>query len=242
MLEVVPVPVLADNYVWLMHDQASRETVVVDPACAAPVLTAAAQRGWAITQIWNTHWHNDHVAGNVEIKAATGCRVSGPRDDEHPIPAVDETLAGGDAVGIGEIGGVVLSTPGHTRIHLSFYLPEAATLFTGDTLFALGCGRLFEGTAQEMFDNMQRLASLPSETRVYCAHEYTQANGRFALSLRPDDSELKERMRMIDATRALGAPTIPTTIAQERATNPFMLAESVATFAALRKAKDVFRV
>ncbi|KQX19636.1 MULTISPECIES: hydroxyacylglutathione hydrolase [unclassified Sphingomonas] len=241
MLEVVGVPVLADNYVWLMHDAASRETVVVDPAVDAPVLAAAALRGWRISQIWNTHWHDDHVGGNTGIKAATGCRIIAPDDPEHPIPGVDRIVGEGDRVGIGAFEGHVLSTPGHTKVHLTYHLPDAAILFTGDTLFALGCGRLFEGTAEQMFANMRRLAALPPDTAVYCAHEYTQSNARFAVTVEPDNATLAERSLAIDAARAAGRPTVPTTIAAERDTNPFLRAATVAAFASRRAAKDVFR-
>nr|WP_047168154.1 hydroxyacylglutathione hydrolase [Sphingomonas sp. Y57] len=241
MLEVVGVPVLADNYVWLMHDKASGETVVVDPAVDAAVLAAAASLGWRISQIWNTHWHDDHVAGNVGIKAATGCRIIAPDDPEHPIPGVDRIVGEGDRVGIGTFEGHVLSTPGHTRVHLAYHLPDVAILFTGDTLFALGCGRLFEGTPDQMFANMRRLAALPPETLIYCAHEYTQANARFAVTVEPGNAALMERVREIDTERAAGRPTVPTTIADERDTNPFLRASTVAEFASRRAAKDVFR-
>lgn len=241
MLEVVGVAVLADNYVWLMHDAASGETVVVDPTVDAPVLSAAAMRGWRITQIWNTHWHDDHVAGNIGIKAATGCRITAPDDPEHPIPAVDRIVGEGDRVRIGGFEGHVLSTPGHTAVHLTYHLPDASILFTGDTLFALGCGRLFEGTADQMFANLRRLAALPPETAVYCAHEYTQANARFAITVEPDNAKLAERMLAIDAARAAGRPTVPTSIAAERDTNPFLRAATVAEFASRRSAKDDFR-
>lgn len=241
MLEVGGVPVLADNYVWLMHDKASGETVVVDPAVDAAVLAAAASLGWRISQIWNTHWHDDHVAGNVGIKAATGCRIIAPDDPEHPIPGVDRIVGEGDRVGIGTFEGHVLSTPGHTRVHLAYHLPDVAILFTGDTLFALGCGRLFEGTPDQMFANMRRLAALPPETLIYCAHEYTQANARFAVTVEPGNAALMERVREIDTERAAGRPTVPTTIADERDTNPFLRASTVAEFASRRAAKDVFR-
>tara|TARA_R110000782_G_scaffold29959_2_gene74360 strand:- start:6547 stop:7275 length:729 start_codon:yes stop_codon:yes gene_type:complete len=241
VLEVAGVPVLSDNYVWLIHDAASGETVVVDPAVDAPVLSAAALRGWRITQIWNTHWHDDHVAGNIGIKAATDCRITAPDDRDHPIPAIDRIVGEGDRVGIGAFEGQVLSTPGHTTVHLTYHLPGAAILFPGDTLFALGCGRLFEGTADQMFANMQRLATLPPETVVYCAHEYTQDNARFAVTVEPDNVKLAERMLAIDAAREAGRPTVPFSIAAERDTNPFLRASNVAEFTSRRAAKDVFR-
>jgi hydroxyacylglutathione hydrolase len=170
-VEIVRIPVLSDNYVWLMHDAASGETVVIDPAVAEPVLEAAAERGWRITQIWNTHWHPDHVGGNAEIKAATNCSISGPTAEAERIPTLDHKVTGGDQVKIGKITADVIDVPAHTAGHIAYHLPSEKTVFVGDTLFAMGCGRLFEGTAEQMFDNMQRLAALPDETAVYCAHE-----------------------------------------------------------------------
>jgi hydroxyacylglutathione hydrolase len=239
-LEVVRVPVLSDNYVWLVHDPASGETVVVDPAVAEPVLAAAAARGWRISQIWNTHWHADHIGGNEGIKAATGAFVTGPAEQGR-IPTLDRTVGEGDAVRIGAIEAKVMAVPAHTSGHIAYHLPEAAMAFVGDTLFAMGCGRLFEGTAEQMFANMQRLAALPPETAVYCAHEYTQSNGRYARVAEPDNRDIAARMDAVDAARAAGEATVPTTIALERATNPFMRAASAAELAERRAAKDSFR-
>lgn len=239
-VDIVRVPVLSDNYVWLMHDPASRETVAVDPAVAEPVLDAAAGRGWTITQIWNTHWHPDHTGGNAAIKAATGAKVSAPAAEAAKIPTLDVALAEGDSVRIGAIEGRVMEVPAHTAGHIAIHLPTEEVVFTGDTLFAMGCGRLFEGTADQMFGNMQRLSALPPATRAYCAHEYTQSNGRYALVAEPDNAALRERMAEVDAARARGEATVPTTIALERATNPFMRAGSVEQFAERRAAKDVF--
>ncbi|WP_423606984.1 hydroxyacylglutathione hydrolase [Sphingomonas sp. MS122] len=241
MIEVVRIPALSDNYIWLAHDETSGETIVVDPAEAAPVLAAAQARGWTIDAIWNTHWHPDHTGGNAAIKEATGCTVIAPAAEAARIPTADRLVAEGDTVMLGDHAAMVLEVPAHTAGHIAYHLPDAAIVFVGDTLFAMGCGRLFEGTAEQMFGNMQRLAALPGETAVYCAHEYTQSNGRYALVAEPDNAALAERMAEVDRMRAQGLPTVPTTIALERATNPFMRAESVAQLAERRAAKDSFR-
>ena len=241
MIEVVRIPARQDNYIWMAHDVASGETVVIDPADAAPVLAEAAKRGWKIGQIWNTHWHGDHIGGNAEIKAATGCNITGPAAEAAKIPTLDVQVREGDRVRIGEFEAEVLEVPAHTAGHIAYYLPEAGIAFVGDTLFAMGCGRLFEGTPAQMFANMQCLAALPPETIVYCAHEYTQSNGRYALHVEPGNVALIDRMREIDALRARGEPTVPTTIALERATNPFMRAGSVEELAARRAEKDDFK-
>jgi hydroxyacylglutathione hydrolase len=241
VIEVVRIPAFEDNYIWLAHDDASGETIVVDPGDAAPVLAEADRRGWRIDQIWNTHWHGDHIGGNAAIKAATGCTITGPAAEAAKIRTLDRQVREGDTVRIGAIEARVLEVPAHTAGHIAYYVPEAEIAFVGDTLFAMGCGRLFEGTADQMWANMQRLAALPQETRIYCAHEYTQSNGRYALHVEPDNQALIERMRAVDAMRRRGEPTIPTTIALERATNPFMRAGSVAELARKRAEKDVFR-
>jgi len=241
MIEVVRIPARQDNYIWMAHDPASGETVVIDPADAAPVLAEADRRGWHIGQIWNTHWHGDHIGGNAGIKAATGCTITGPAAEAAKIPTLDVQVREGDRVRIGAFEAEVLEVPAHTAGHIAYYLPEAGIAFVGDTLFAMGCGRLFEGTPAQMFANMQLLAALPPETIVYCAHEYTQSNGRYALHVEPDNPALIERMREVDALRARGEPTVPTTIALERATNPFMRAHSVAELARRRTEKDYFK-
>lgn len=239
-IEIARVPVLKDNYVWLMHDEASEETVAVDPAVAGPVLDAAAERGWTITQIWNTHWHPDHIGGNREIKAATGCWVTGPAAEAGKIDTLDMPVRDGDSVALGDIRAEVWDVPAHTAGHIAYYLPAEDIIFVGDTLFAMGCGRLFEGTADQMFANMRRFAALDGETRAYCAHEYTLSNGRFALSVDSGNADLAERMVKVTAMRERGEATVPTTIALERATNPFMRADSVEGLARLRTAKDNF--
>lgn len=241
MVEIVRIPALSDNYIWLVHDTASGETMVVDPAEAEPVLAEAEARGWRITQIWNTHWHPDHTGGNAAIKAATGCRVTAPAAEADRIPTLDRAVAEGDRVSLGAIEAVVMEVPAHTAGHIAYHLPSEELIFVGDTLFAMGCGRLFEGDAAQMHGNLQRLAALPPETVVYCAHEYTLANGRFALTVEPNNAALRERMAAVEAARAAGEATVPTTIALERATNPFMRASSAEELAQRRQAKDIFR-
>ncbi len=237
-IEVVRIPVLSDNYVWLVHEPVSGETMVVDPAVGEPVLAKADELGWKITQIWNTHWHPDHTGGNAEIKAATSCIITGPEAEFGRIPTLDIQVKGGDKVMLGEVSAQVMDVPAHTAGHIAFHFAEDHAAFVGDTLFAMGCGRLFEGTADQMYLNMRKLEALGDDTIVYCAHEYTLSNGSFALTIEPDNSALVERMAQVTAMRERGEPTVPTSIALERATNPFMRAASVGELAARRAAKD----
>jgi len=241
MLEVVRVAALSDNYVWLIHDAVTDTTVVVDPGEAAPVIAALDARGWRADAIWTTHWHPDHTAGNAELKARYGCAVIGPEAERSKIPTLDHGVDEGDTVQIGDHQATVLMTPGHTAGHIVFHFADDGLLFSGDTLFAMGCGRLFEGTAAQMFANMQRFAMLPDATIVHGAHEYTLSNGRFALTVEPDNAVLIARMVDVEGLRADGLPTLPTTIGLERATNPFLRAQSVEQFAERRAGKDAFR-
>jgi hydroxyacylglutathione hydrolase len=237
-IEVIRIPVLTDNYIWLVRENTSGEVMVVDPAVAEPVLAKADELGWKITQIWNTHWHPDHTGGNAAIKAATGCIITGPAAEAERIPTLDVLVSGGDVVTFGTTKATVIDVPAHTAGHIAFHFGYEGIAFVGDTLFAMGCGRLFEGTAAQMYNNMRKLEALGDNTVIYCAHEYTQSNGRFALTVEPDNAALLERMAGVDSARLAGEPTVPTTIALERATNPFMRASSVEELAARRTAKD----
>jgi len=238
-MEIVPVPAFTDNYIWLVHDGESGETAVVDPGDAAPVLAEAQRRGWTIGQIWNTHWHPDHTGGNLALKEATGATVSGPAGGR--IPGRDVALAEGDEVRLGDHVGRVIEVPGHTLDHIALLFDDDRIAFVGDTLFAMGCGRLFEGTAAQMYGSLGRIAELPHETRLYPAHEYTLANARFAAHADPANRAIAERLGAVEALRQAGTITLPTTVAQERETNPFVRATNEEEFARLRSAKDSFR-
>ena len=238
-MEIVPVPAFSDNYIWLVHDQASGETAVVDPGDAAPALAEAERRGWTIRQVWNTHWHPDHTGGNLAVKEATGARISGPKRET--IPGCDVPLSDGDTVRIGEHSGRVVEVPGHTLGHIAIIFDEERIAFVGDTLFAMGCGRLFEGTPEQMYASLQQLAGLPEDTSLYCAHEYTLSNARFAAHAEPGNSAIAARLADVTALRERGTITVPTTVAQERATNPFVRASNWQQFSQLRAEKDSFR-
>jgi hydroxyacylglutathione hydrolase len=237
-LEIIRIPVLSDNYVWLVHEPDSGETMVVDPAIAPPVLAKAEELGWKITQIWNTHWHPDHTGGNAEIKEATGCSITGPAAEFARIPTLDVQVRGGDVVKLGEFEARVIDVPAHTAGHIAYHFAADKAAFVGDTLFAMGCGRLFEGTADQMYSNMRKLEALGDDTAIYCAHEYTLSNGRFAMTVEPENAALVDRLTEVTAMRERGEATVPTSIALERATNPFMRAASVEELARRRAAKD----
>jgi hydroxyacylglutathione hydrolase len=238
-VEIIAVPAFTDNYIWLVHDEESGETAVVDPGDAAPVLAEAARRGWTIDQVWNTHWHPDHTGGNLAIKEASCARISGAAREN--IAGRDVPLSEGDQVRLGKHVGRVIEVPGHTLGHIALVFDDDRIAFVGDTLFAMGCGRLFEGTPQQMYDSLRRLSELPDDTRLYCAHEYTLANARFAAHVEPGNSAIADRLVRVQTMRDEGQITVPTTVAQERETNPFVRCTNVEEFAQRRDAKDSFR-
>jgi len=239
-LTVTAVPVLSDNYVWLIHDAESGETAAVDPSVADPVLSAAEAQGLRITQVLNTHWHPDHTGGNDAIRDATCCTITGPAEAER-VSKMDRIVSEGDRIQFGGSEAIVWDIPAHTAGHIALYFEDEGMIFVGDTMFAMGCGRLFEGTAEQMYANMQRIAALPEDVRIYCGHEYTLANARFAANFDPDNADVARRLEQVSAMRDAGRITLPTTVADERATNPFVRARNAQEFAELRTAKDSFR-
>lgn len=237
-MEIVPVPAFSDNYLWLVHDEESGGTAVVDPGDPAPVLAEAERRGWTISQIWNTHWHRDHTGGNLAIKAATGAEILGPGRES--IPGRDVGLGEGDEVRLGNHVGRVIEVPGHTLGHIALLFDEERLAFVGDTLFAMGCGRLFEGSPEQMYHSLQRLAALPADTKLYCAHEYTLANARYALHAEPLNGAIAARLARVARLREAGRITVPTTVEEERETNPFVRSTNLEEFARRRAEKDSF--
>lgn len=253
-LHIVQIPVLTDNYIYLAHEPETGMTAVIDPALTEPVLETLREEGWGLTHILNTHHHMDHIGANLELKNLTGCIVVGPAADAARIPGIDVALADGDTYDLGEATAKVFDIPGHTKGHIAYWFEKDEALFCGDTLFSMGCGRLFEGTPEEMWTSLQKLMALPDETRVYCAHEYTAANGRFAMAVEPDNPALQRRMEEVTSLRAADRPTVPSTIGVEKATNPFLRpdsreiqenidlvgADAVTVFAETRRRKDLF--
>ena len=251
MLEVHQFPCLSDNYGYLLHDPASGETAAIDTPDGAQYLKQADARGWKITQIWNTHWHPDHAGGNKTIVEATGATITAPQEVEKLSP-IDRIVGNGDSVSLGDWTARVIDVSGHTNGHIAFYLAEADMAFVGDSVFALGCGRMFEGEAGQFWQSLQRIKALPPKTTLYCAHEYTAANAKFALHADPDNAALQDYAAEIADKRERGEPTVPMGLARELETNPFLRADdadmqarwggnsAAETFAALRKAKDNF--
>ena len=253
-LEIRQIPCLADNYGYLIRDVASGAVAAIDTPDVNAINDALANEGWTLTHILNTHHHWDHAGGNLALKDKWQCEIVGPRNEADKIPGLDRPVGDGDIVAFGESTATVFDTPGHTSGHIIYHFAEDNVAFVGDTIFAMGCGRLFEGTPGEMWASLSKIATLPPETRLYCAHEYTQSNAAFALSVDPHNEDLKTRAREVDKLRAAGTPTVPTTLAAELATNPFLRADNdalkaaigmtgagpVEVFAETRKRKDSF--
>jgi len=256
MLTIIQLAVLKDNYSHILHEPISGETAVIDPADAEPVLTILAAKGWKLDYVLNTHHHGDHVDGNLSLKRQTGCKIIGAKIDRHRIPGIDIEVEDGDLCRLGAENLSVIATPGHTLGHIAFYYAAGEAVFCGDTLFSLGCGRLFEGSATQMWQSLQKLKALPTNTKVYCAHEYTLANGRFALTVEPDNAKLKQRILEVEQLRRQNLSSLPSTMGLELDTNPFLREDSPAirqaiaadaksspelVFSRLRELKDHFR-
>lgn len=253
-LQIEQFPCRSDNFGVLIHDPATGVTASIDAPEEAAILSALKRTGWSLSHILVTHHHLDHVEGIAALKSRFSAKVIAPQKEADKIPEVDETLVGGQTFEFGNHTVEVIETPGHTLGHISYYMPEAATAFTADTLFALGCGRIFEGTPLQMHQSLQKLAALPDDTTVYCGHEYTEANARFAVTIDPENEKLAARAQEIHALRAAGKLTLPTTIGVEKETNPFLRAddpkirallqmpdaEDSDVFAEIRRRKDSF--
>ena len=225
VLDIVQIPTRDDNYVYLLRDPGQGCVGVVDPSDAGPVLDELDRRGWQLTHILNTHHHGDHTGGNIELKEKYGCTIVGPRADHARIPGIDVQVGDGDSYAFGDAGAQVFDVPGHTHGHIAFWFADSEALFCGDTLFALGCGRVFEGTADQMWSSLTKLRALPDATRVFCAHEYTQSNAHFAVTIETDNQALVDRAAEIDALRAANERTVPSLLGVEKATNPFLRAD-----------------
>ncbi len=227
-LEFHQFPCRDDNYGVLLHEPASGTVAAIDAPNAAQVAAALAETGWKLTHILTTHRHNDHTEGNLALKEATGCTIIGPKGEADQVPGIDQAVGDGDTFKLGTVEVRVLDTPGHTKGHITYWIPSEKVAFVGDTLFAMGCGRVFEGTPQQMWASLEKIAALPPDTLLYCGHEYTMANAKFSLTIEPENAELQARAKEVEALRARGEPTLPTRVDVELATNPFLRATSPA--------------
>ncbi len=237
-LEIELLPILADNYCYLLREPETGVSAVVDPGTDAAVVKRLEALGRGLDWILITHHHADHTAGNPGLKEHFGCQIAGPAGEAEKVPGIDVRLAEGDLFPLGAETATIIATPGHTRGHISYHFPKSEALFCGDTLFALGCGRLFEGDPPTMFKSLAKLMALDDATKVYCGHEYTASNARFALTVDGGNAALVARAAEIEALRAQNQPTLPSTIGLERATNPFVRAATAAEFGRLRALKD----
>lgn len=251
-IEIVTIPCLSDNYAFLVHDEDSGQTALIDAPEAPPIQAALSARGWKLDQIWITHHHDDHIAGVDELR--DNAKVIGASADAHRLPKLDQAVGDGDTFSFAGHSVQVMDVSGHSLGHIAFYLSAANAAFTADSLMALGCGRLFEGTPAQMWDSLSKLAALPEDTIICSGHEYTAANGRFAITIEPDNPDLQQRIRDIGDARAQNIPTVPSSLSLEKATNPFIRAHlpsvkahlgmenasDAEVFAEIRRRKDNF--
>lgn len=238
MLDVTIVPVLKDNYSYILHS--GDDVAVLDPGEPSPLEIKLDEMGLKPKLILNTHHHADHIAGNRQLKVKYGCKVIGPAGDIKRIPDIDEGVKEGDTIAFGNQTITVMETPGHTAGHICFYIKPAGILFAGDTIFSMGCGRLLEGTAEQMWQSLTRISTLPGETKIYCGHEYTLANGKFCQAVEKDNQDIAERIKEVKKLTDNGKPSLPTTLEQEKKTNVFLRTGKAASFAQLRALKDSF--
>jgi hydroxyacylglutathione hydrolase len=255
MIDIRQFPCLSDNYGYLVRDRETGAVATVDTPDAAAINAALAHEEWRLTHILNTHWHPDHAGGNLALKERWSCQIIGPKREAAKIPGIDEAVEEGDHIRLGASEAIVHDTPGHTLGHIIYHFTDDGAAFVGDTIFALGCGRLFEGTPNQMWASLSKIAAMPPSTKLYCAHEYTQSNARFAVTVDPANDALKRRVEDVDARRARNQPTVPSTVAEELETNPFLRAndkgvqeavglkggDPVSVFAEVRRRKDSFR-
>ena len=253
-LEIVTIPCLRDNYAFLLHSSDTNETAVIDVPEVGPILAALNERGWQLSEIWITHHHSDHIDGVADLKDVTGALVVGAKADAHRLPPLNHAVEDGETYRFAGSDVQVMDVSGHTVGHIAFHVPDAKAVFTADSLMALGCGRLFEGTADQMWASLSKLAALPAETLICSGHEYTAANAKFALSIESGNSDLISRVGAIETARAADRPTVPSTLADELATNPFLRAHlpnikaaldmkdatDAETFGEIRRRKDAF--
>ena len=235
-----PVPILKDNYAWLLRESGTGAIAIVDPADPQPVIEAVEKAGGRLDMILLTHHHDDHIAGTDMVRDRFRCPVVGAAADQHRLPKLDDALREGDTVTLGNATAQVIDTPGHTRGQINYFFADGAVLLSGDTLFSLGCGRLIEGTAEEMFASLRKLAALPPDTLVCCGHEYTESNARFALAVDSDNAGLHQFTSKVEQLRAAGQPSVPSILGEELKANPFLRAPDAAKFAELRARKDRF--
>ena len=233
-------PCLWDNYGFLIHDPASGRTATVDTPDGNEIAKQCEAKGWTLTEIWNTHHHPDHVGGNGILADKYDIKIVGPEKDKARIPGLTDGVSHGGTFNFAGRDVQVFETPGHTTGHIIYYIPEDKAAFVGDTLFVMGCGRLFEGTPAEMYDSLAIIAGLPDDTALYCAHEYTLSNGKFALTVEPENEAIKAYMELAEGLRADNIPTIPTSVAREKVINPFVRAKTAEELGRIRTAKDNF--